>query len=281
MKKSKIVTASLSFIIASILLMSFDIESNNGKSGYSGAPGENKCNFCHTSFALNDGLGSVSISTNMPGNAYTPGQTYSVSVTVNRSGSPEFGFDIEALRAGNTSAGTFAVTNSTEMQIANSSNGRSNVIHKANGGLTNDSHTFTFNWTAPVAGTGNITFYATGNGADNHNDKPGDHIYSTSLVVSEVPAGIFQSISENEPFTIFPNPATDELNIHFSAAAGSKINFGLYSLEGKFVQNIFEGNGTGDEQTIKSLLDYDIVSGIYLLKMNNGQKVSYEKIIVR
>ncbi|MBK7964340.1 MAG: hypothetical protein IPK10_02840 [Bacteroidetes bacterium] len=92
---------------------------------------------------------------------YTPGQTYPITVTVSKTGMPLFGVDVECLTSTNGNAGTFTITNTASTRLLSatvSGVSRVNVTHKMNGGLAANSKSFTFNWTAPAAGTGPVKF---------------------------------------------------------------------------------------------------------------------------
>ncbi|MGZ4041895.1 MAG: choice-of-anchor V domain-containing protein [Bacteroidia bacterium] len=192
--KKKIIT-SFSLLIISILIMSHSA----GETDHTAAPGEVTCatGGCHNSFALNSGGGTVTISSNIPASGYTPGQTYSISVVVTKTNTPLFGFDFEAVTPSNTTAGNITVTDAASTQtLAGSS--RQNITHTSNGGLTPNSKSFNFNWTAPSTNVGNVTFYAAGNAANNNFNATGDYIYSTSMVIP--PAGLITGIINGSPF---------------------------------------------------------------------------------
>lgn len=164
-------------------------ESDDGKAGHNGSPGELTCakSTCHTTYTLNSGPGSVSISA--PGMAnwqYTPGQSYSISVTIAQTSMPLFGFGFEALLASGANAGTLtAGTGSHTLNATVSGNSRKTVTHLLDAGLTTGSHTFTFTWVAPASGAA-VTFYAAGNAANNNGTKLGDYIYTTSQAVTAI-----------------------------------------------------------------------------------------------
>ncbi|MBL0064896.1 MAG: T9SS type A sorting domain-containing protein [Bacteroidetes bacterium] len=169
--------------LACIALLTSEQMSDNGRAGRTGSPGEGTCTSCHGDFALNSGGGSVSIS-GITGGVYTPGTTYNMSITVARTGSTVFGLDCEALNASNTNAGTLVITNSAETQIK-MSGVKSNVVHQLDGGFTSNTHTFNFNWVAPAAGAGAVTFYFTGLAGDYQGDEGGDYVYSGTLALAE------------------------------------------------------------------------------------------------
>lgn len=196
-----------------LIATSASILSDNGKAGYTGSPSENNCTNCHNSFALNSGGGSIVISSNIPASGYVPGTSYTITTTVSKSGMAVFGLGVECLKTGNSSTGTWGITNSAETHIVTAPNQRKNVTHMLNGGLVANGKAFQFNWTAPVAGTGTVTFYGAGVAGNHNNSDNGDYVYTTSLAVTEdLGNAIAPSVSENK-LSVFPNPSTDWINV--------------------------------------------------------------------
>ncbi len=172
------------------IIMTSSILSDNGKAGKTGSPGELTCRDCHGDFAANSGGGSITISnTGMTNWQYVPGQTYPITVTVARTGSTIFGLGVECLTATNTNAGSFVITNTAATQLKSatvSGVSRTNVVQQLNGGLTNNTKSFTFNWTAPAAGTGTVKFYFAGIAGNNDGNESGDYVYNSSQTVTEL-----------------------------------------------------------------------------------------------
>src|SRR4051812_25546271 len=109
--KKTIVIVSASVLI--LFFMSFDIMDNNGRAGATGSPSEGACNQsgCHTGNPLNDPAGSLTLSApTLTGFQYVLGQTYTINVTVARTGVNLFGFAFEALTSTGANAGTLVVT---------------------------------------------------------------------------------------------------------------------------------------------------------------------------
>ena len=173
-----------------IILMTSSILSDNGKAGETNSPGESNCTSCHGDFAANTGGGSIMIAnTGMTNWQYTPGQTYPITVTVAKTGMPLFGVGVECLTASNTNAGTFAITNTASTRLLSatvSGVSRINVTHTLNGGLAANSKAFTFNWTAPAAGTGPVKFYFSGIASNNDGSEAGDYVYFANKAVTEL-----------------------------------------------------------------------------------------------
>jgi hypothetical protein len=96
---------------------------------------------------------------------------------------------IEALTSSGNNAGTLTITDAVSTQIKTvivSGVSRRNIVHKLNGGLNTDSKVFTFSWTAPATGTGDITFYFAGNAANGNGSETNDYIYTGSQVFTEL-----------------------------------------------------------------------------------------------
>jgi methionine-rich copper-binding protein CopC len=267
----------------------FDITDNSGQAGRTGSPGESTCNVtCHTGFALNDGTGSITISSpDMPTWEYMPGDTYTIDVTVSRAGNSLFGVDVECLTGSSPAqnAGVLVITNSAQTQIKNnivSSVTRHNVVHKLNGGTGTDSHTFSFKWVCPTTNVGNVTFYATGNAANGNNLTSGDHIYKLTQVVTPALGAGMNAAEENPAaFNIYPNPATDHLSVSFDAKAGEDYSVHLISADGKEVAQLGTGITTGDPIEISASLPADLKPGLYLVQLVHGYSFTAKKILVQ
>jgi len=195
---------SVLFIAVLGWMMISSTTSSGGKSGKTGAPGENNCAQCHGGSAVNSGVGSVSINTGMTG-GYALGQVYNMSVAVNQSGLSLFGFSIVALDANGASVGNFvAGTDNHVENLTISSNNRQYLTHNTNGGASANSHTFNFSWTAPSSDAGDITFYVSANAANGDGGTSGDFIYTTSTTESMNLGGGGSSFVINE---INPDPS--------------------------------------------------------------------------
>ncbi len=160
------------------------------------APGEITCTGCHGG-TLNT-VSGLSFSFGGGQTSYIPGNTYTIIVGVTDATKTIFGFEITALTSANTSsAGTFSVTNTTNTVLVIgvvSGNSRQYVGHK--NGTGNNS--WSFNWTAPVAGTGTVRFYLAGNAANGNNSSSGDQIYTANYAITETllpPVASFSPLS--------------------------------------------------------------------------------------
>jgi hypothetical protein len=116
-----------------------------------------------------------------------PGQEYTIKVSLSRGTLSRFGFQLTALTEDGQFAGTLTPTDNrtqtTSGQVGSSN--RTYIEHTGTGSASVSAGLgeWTFKWTAPAARGGKITFYASGNAANNSNTQLGDFIYTTSAVM--------------------------------------------------------------------------------------------------
>lgn len=170
-----------------------------------GAPGDNPlaCTQCHTG-TLNSFGGSVRV-VYPGGTQYTPGATYRLKIEIRDPEQMRWGFELSARLASepaNSQAGDLAsVDGNTRVLCDGSAAGLPKPCspekpvqfaeHVAAGTRpgTPNGVDFEVDWTAPPAGSGAVTFYVAGNAANNNGNNQGDHIYTSSLTISEASGG--------------------------------------------------------------------------------------------
>ena len=156
------------------------------KTGAAGAPDNGEtCISCHAS----SGNGSLVVS-DLP-NQYQPGEKYTLSVKLSQSGRQRWGFILTALDQNGNQAGTFE-SNDANTQVFSAS-GRQYIGHTSSGTAAgqSNSNTWLMDWIAPAIDTGKISFYASGNAANNNGQNTGDNGYKTEVSIeAEVEAGV-------------------------------------------------------------------------------------------
>ena len=265
----------LTFSLATAGMLFFaGIESDNGKAGATGSPGENNCRNCHSTYALNSTLGSLTITSNMTNWEYVPGQTYQISVTVAQTGKTLFGLGFEALLPSGANAGTLTAGTGTTIKNATvSGNSRRNIVHQLNGGASSGTHTFTFNWAAPTTNIGAITFYAAGDACNANGSTSGDYVYTTSQVVNPAPVGVAEEVNTLFTFSFYPNPATENITLNYALEESSKVSYIIYDLTGKQIQTESATRFPGAQQ--QSIDVNALQAGTYLLSVNvNGSVIT-------
>lgn len=144
-----------------------------------GAPSENTCaqTGCHAGNDLNVSGGSLMLT--VP-ETYVPNEVYTIVVNLSRTGQSRWGFEMTALDADGASAGSFAADAAGNTQLSEA-NSKQYIKHTSIGTAqgTNDTHSWEFQWTAPDADIGPITFYAAGNASNGNFNPVDDYIYTT------------------------------------------------------------------------------------------------------
>jgi hypothetical protein len=170
----------LPIVILPVVLILF-ANSSGSPGGKSGSPGDSNanCTQCHSG-ATNSASGWIS--TNVPVQGYTPGQTYAITVTGTHSGVVKFGFELTAETTAGAKTGTFAITDATRTKLTNQNKA---VTHKSAGTTpSGNTASWSVNWTAPATDVGQIRFYSAFNAANGNGNNSGDVIYTSNLSVN-------------------------------------------------------------------------------------------------
>ena len=147
----------LSAVVAMVMLSPVIEANSNGKHYASGGCG------CHSNAP------SVTISENFP-SSYTPGQTYSIQITVSGGASgTNGGFNVEVDK------GTFSTGGSTSVKVSGKSITHSNALNRA----------WTFDWTAPSAGSGTVNVDIAAMSANGAYGNSGDAWSTMSSTITE------------------------------------------------------------------------------------------------
>jgi len=260
-----------SFAIASVFMLtsaSLQYDSPDGKAGVSGAPGEGTCADvgCHATYTLNSGTGSLTITSPDLNNwNYTPGTTYTISVTVAQNNIGLFGLCFEALKPSGNNAGTLHAGTGT--QIKTKTVGgivRRSITHNSNTGASSNTHTFTFTWDAPATDEGAITFYASGMASNANGNNAGDRIYTTNQEVTSGSVGLDEVLPGMNSFSVYPNPTADQLICSVSSIPSNVSEAYIVDMQGRTILNVTKNQWTVNDNTIS----FDVSSlhaGNYML----------------
>lgn len=139
--------------ITTIVLTSYsgdDLDYPSGSpSGYSGSPGDGSdCHNCHGGSASNV---SGWITSDIPTSGYIPGSTYTITVSV--TGSGNHGFEVSPQNPSGSYLGTLIAGSDSHLV------GSGSHWITQNSKKTSNPATWVFQWTAPAAGAGAVTFY--------------------------------------------------------------------------------------------------------------------------
>ncbi|MBU0520143.1 T9SS type A sorting domain-containing protein [bacterium] len=175
----------ISTLFIALTLMLFGVTSAFAHSGgpldnlAGNPPDNNNCTLCHSTFPVNSGSGTLSL-TGLPAN-YTPGNTYTISVNLADPVAARWGFEVTSLDAGNNQAGAFVVTDPVNTQLSDNTGSSADFLKHTSTGTyvgSASSASWSFDWTAPASG--DVTFYFAGNAANSNGFTTGDYIYTST-----------------------------------------------------------------------------------------------------
>ncbi len=264
MKKNIIAIPAM--IIMSIFFMSNRAGRGNVANAPSTtAPGENgqTCATvgCHSAGNFDPSLELVLVdANNNVVENFLPGESYSVNITINTTGSPNaYGFQMVALDQDDNQAGEWDEANLP------ASTGLVNLLDRSYVEQRDrlSSPEISIPWTAPMEAS-NVSFYVAGNAVNGNSSPGGDGATTASFTFEQM-----SSNTEENSFgtvQVFPNPVQDVMSIN---------NVGKVDIQ------VFDMNGLQliqDFQTDKVNL-INLQSGVYILQLSKGAEIHFSKFI--
>jgi hypothetical protein len=234
--------------------------------GRTGSPGDGgktcASSGCH--FGSVSSINNV-ISSNIPAEGYTPGETY--TITVNVGGSGRKGLCVSPQKADGTLMGTLTAG------AGNTIVGGKYITHSNY--ISATPAVWTFTWVAPAAGSGRVIFY----GAF-ANDR-------TMVRKSEysVEEKIASGVNENKgfsQFSVFPNPSVSNGSIHigFKSKVSENLKITLVDITGKelaeFMNDMVEPMYQEHTFELPSLS-----KGVYFIRLNGNKESITRKLLIQ
>ncbi len=266
------------FLVTIIILLQTSgneaISNNTGApAGRTGSPFDNAtcaASNCHS------GTATVSptqiISSNIPVTGYVPGQTYTITASPAQTGINKYGFQISPMNASGALQGTIVVTNPSTTKIVSTKY----ITHTSSGTAGTGGRTWTFNWVAPVAGTGNVTFYGAFNFSNGNSQSNGDIIRTNTLTVSEDQGTAGISSVKADPFNtlLFPNPVFNDATLRLNLIDNSPVSIQYLDITGKIISEKITYNGRPGLQDFNITVPAQLETGIYRLLVSVGDQQS-------
>ena len=234
-------------------------------------PLNNNCTQCHNSFPVNSGNGTLQLEVTP---TYVPGTTYTLIVSLSNTGQSRWGFELTPM-AGFVAAGTLVVTDTTHTQLSDNPSPAPDFLkHTRAGtyaGITTGA-TWDFQWVAPPAGTGTVTFYVAGNAANNSATSLGDYIYTITRTIDEVSAVAPHISLPTNPqvLTNYPNPFNPLTTLTFSLNQPGAVQLSLYDVLGRQIESILQGQMSAGPHSI-TLNASSLASGTYVARLVTPQ----------
>jgi hypothetical protein len=230
--------------------------------GYTGSPSDNQnCTACH-----NGSASTVQnwITSDVGPEGYVPGQTYTITVTVTGSGTK--GFEVSPQNQAGDLLGTLVAGTGSKLV------GSGKYVTHTSSSNANPK-VWTFQWTAPDAGTGPVTMYgafALNKSATKLSTLAIAENTTTSVPEAVVPGGI----------KVFPNPAIDLMHVGFNLESASDVTISLVNISTGIKQLLKREKMSPGAHDL-SLDCSTVANGSYILLMDSGTGKSQTKVIIR
>lgn len=278
MKKSYLIYA-FSILLGTALMNHLASNSGGAPSGRTGSPidvGTCNASGCHNSFGLNTGDGSISIITNIPASGYMPGSTYNININVSQQSTSRFGFQASTYStSANANVGAPVIINSNETRI---NPGMGNyVTHTSGGNSGTDTKDWSFDWTAPNPGVGEVTVFAAGIGADGGGSPANDQVYSTSEVFAQAPGVGIEPVRDIFEAKVFPTVADDFVFVEMKNLERGNLHIHIINLNGQQLYDLNQEITNESFDTRISVQNW--ASGVYLMTISQNGKTGFEKIV--
>ena len=275
MKKNLLILISAGLVIA---LCSTTSSVNSSSSGApqgkanDPASGSANCTGCHSGTDTS-ATTQASITSTIPTAGYTPGATYTITANVNFAGRSKFGFQVSPQNAAGTLLGTL-INTSAQTKLVGAAK---YVTHTTAGNSGTNTKSWTFDWTAPAAGTGAVTFYGSFMASNGDGGTNGDIIYTTSYAVTEAVASGISDVEANTNALTVIN-LKNALQISYNAQSVATANVELYTLNGTLVSTTsFEQQNAGAVNLNVDVKE-GLNTGIYIIKVQQGTQVLTKKL---
>jgi hypothetical protein len=273
-------TITLSSITLLAIMLIIQTTGNNAHSNGSGSPAGRTgspadgatCNGSNCHGGSTTPSATQIISSNVPGLGYIAGQTYTITATCTQAGINKYGFQISPQSMNGTLLGQLVVTNATTTKIV----GSKYITHTSSGTAGMGTKTWTFNWVAPAAGTGDVTFYGCFNFSNSSSTASGDIIRTSNLVISEdvTTSGIAPVDGDPLGAILYPNPILNDATLRVNLSSQENVTVKILSLNGQLIAEPMEFLGVQGTNEFEIQLPSNLISGTYKLMVNAGDATS-------
>jgi hypothetical protein len=273
-------TLTLSSITALVILLLVQTSGNDAHSNNAGAPAGRtgspadgqtcSAGGCHSG-AVNPSATQI-ISSNVPLTGYIGGQTYTITAACAQTSINRYGFQISPQAVNGALQGQLIITSPNTTKIVSTKY----VTHTASGTSGTGGKTWSFDWVAPVAGTGDVTFYGSFNYANNNGNSSGDIIRSNTLVITEdqTTSGIAPVNGDKLAAILYPNPIQSDATLRVTLESQENVIAKILSLNGQLIAEPMEFFGTPGMNEFAIQVPSNLNTGTYKLMVTAGNATS-------
>lgn len=261
-------------MVAALMSVSYEVFTNSGcaPDGSAGIPGEGSCSQCHSG-VVNSGPGTLAVSFNGGATSYVGGRTYPVTVSLTQASITKFGFQSSFVNAASAGVGTLSSASSAgKAQVSGSY-----ITHTSSGTAGNGSASWSFNWTAPAAGTGTVRLFTAGNATNSNSSTNGDRVYTNVVTLTESnPSSV--STTEIKPLALYPSVNNGSFDVQSVESVPAEVSIKIIDLTGKVVFYKKSNQKTG---AYFESFQLDLKPGIYTAVLMHGETMKTSKMVVQ
>lgn len=220
------------------------------------------------------------ITSNVPASGYVPGSVYTITATLTDPNKTRFGFEMSPQTSTGALAGTVSITDAARTKFTFPSIGNKYVTHTL-AGTDAPSHTasWSFNWTAPTEGTGDVTVYGCFNFTNRDSTKNGDEIHTSTLTIPENVDGMNDPIIISS-LDVYPNPVASTLQLDYYLQKTGVVKIDLLDVTGKGLNELFHAQQSAGAHHSSFPVSQNVAAGSYLLRFMSGDQILTRKVLV-
>lgn len=266
-----------SFLIFALFMNFSQGAANSQEQDRTGSPFtevSGSCQTCHNTGAFNPGLAIELLDGDTPIQQYEPNKTYTLRYTITANNGTPAGYGLQSVILSTADdaavAGYGAAPANTQLTELN---GRT---YFEQAGL-NSSNIFEIEWTAPDAGVGSVTAYATGIAANGNGSSGGDAGASAVAEFTEVTSHVSVVEGDVQQLSAFPNPITDVFQLGVTAAKAAEAQILITDMQARTVALQTVDVIRGDNVFLLNASNW--TSGLYFALIRVDNTVSTVKLI--
>jgi len=266
-----------SFLLLAVGFISFTYpnpKSTGAPASSTGAPGEVTCNTsgCHDDGVVNHGRGKLWLEIDELDYEINPGKVYNLTITISRSFTRRFGFELVALTEDGKQAGSFLLTDKSRTQLLTNDTELKDRMYltytyPGTQALETDLGQWTAQWQAPKKVEGKITFYLAGVAANDDGSDKGDEVYTYQKVLLP---------HATEHLQTFPNPFGTKFQVVLPTTAEETV-VSILNQAGKLIYRKPPLIALG--QALDLEISPMFPAGVYFLQVESSSYKSCQKLI--
>ncbi|MCI5083997.1 MAG: T9SS type A sorting domain-containing protein [Saprospiraceae bacterium] len=226
------------------------------------------CQSCHSTGTFNPGLEIELLDNGTAVTEYEPNKTYTLRYTITANNGSPSGYGMQSVVLGtddDSPVGSYG-TAPSGMQLSDLE-GRTYFEHQG----INSNNVLEIEWTAPDAGVGSVTAYATGIAANGNGSSGGDAGASSSATFTELTTDIQELDGVFSRMAAFPNPVNERFQLSLNSTQAGTAQLLIADMTGRTIAEQQLALGLGANTFDLDAQNWE--AGVYLLSVRMDNRV--------